>query len=157
MRKISRSTPYGDLADGGAAAVVSWLALDAVFPSEIIASRPTEKLPGPRSWYRSSRHVADAFYTAERIRVRGKSEGKILRHRVWGEIPCEPQHLYPWIIRGSVIEVQFFDCFTLQIRLIARKLCQMELIACVILCVEEGDVDSVIGVMKSGAWLIANN
>ncbi|EFN85173.1 hypothetical protein EAI_06366 [Harpegnathos saltator] len=66
---LMHCTPYGDLADGGIAAVVSWLVLDAVFPSEIIASRPTEKLPDPRSWRRSSRRVADAFYTAERIRI----------------------------------------------------------------------------------------
>lgn len=46
MQKISRSFPYGDLADGDVA-VVSWLALDAIFPSEIIALRSTEKLPGP--------------------------------------------------------------------------------------------------------------
>lgn len=69
MQKISRSFPYGDLADGDVA-VVSWLALDAIFPSEIIALRSTEKLPGPWSWCRSSRHVADVFYSAKRIRVR---------------------------------------------------------------------------------------
>lgn len=108
MRKISRSTPYGDLADGGAAAVVSWLALDAVFPSEIIAPRPTEKLPGPRSWRRSSRRVADAFYTAERIRVKGtrvKFSGTLR-----DEIPRKPYHLCFRIIR-KVIKLRLFDSF----------------------------------------------
>lgn len=46
MQKISRRTRYGDLVYGGTT-VVSWLASDAIFPSEIIALRPMKKLPGP--------------------------------------------------------------------------------------------------------------
>jgi len=56
----------------GEARQVSWPALDAILPSEIIALRLREKLAGPQSCRRSSRRFADAaFRSAGRIRVKG--------------------------------------------------------------------------------------
>lgn len=80
IQRISRSIPYGDLADGDAA-VVSWLALDAIFPSEIIALRPTKKLLQPLKL------VQVVQTRRRRVLQRGenqgkRSEGEILRRRV---------------------------------------------------------------------------